>query len=144
MSDKSCPFCGKEGCYVNYEGYEIDSPSSHASCHSEKCMPLKAIIKTDVWKNRPIEDALNARIAELEEENARLKAELYKYRWIPVSETDLIVSNTVLWVASEDGNVCEGYYLKETKKWYHNSVNTKVIKNPTHFSDIVIPEPPKA
>jgi len=61
---RPCPFCGgtkictEKGINLNY------------------CDNCSAESNVEHWNNRPIEDALNARIAELEEENAALKAKL--------------------------------------------------------------------
>jgi len=66
---KTCPWCGHEAKAKVVDGetlyncLNIDCPTGHWT-------PLK------VWNKRPIEDALTARIAELEAER----------RWIPVSE----------------------------------------------------------
>jgi hypothetical protein len=66
---KTCPWCGHEAKAKVVDGetlyncLNIDCPTGHWT-------PLKA------WNTRPIEDALNARIAELEAENAALKAKL--------------------------------------------------------------------
>ena len=62
-----CPFCGRQP----YEG------GGYVSCHTELCLANAdyhepAIGPITDWNTRPIEDALNARIAELEEENNRL------------------------------------------------------------------------
>ena len=60
---KPCPFCG--------EPVEFNKFAEKVVC--EDC---GATSYSDYWNTRPIEDALNARIAELEAER----------RWIPVGE----------------------------------------------------------
>ena len=75
MSDelKACPFCGGSNTTLDY--YEISGPQELGTI--VVCNECGASAKSIVdWNNRPIEDALNARIAELEEAQ----------RWIPVSE----------------------------------------------------------
>ena len=60
---RPCPFCGKEpALHANY-----------ASCVNDDCEQSDwAGLEVDTWNTRPIEDALTARIAELEAENNRL------------------------------------------------------------------------
>ena len=73
MSDlKPCPFCGKE---PNQKGTELgDRPCFYYECDNPKCgasemgwhdTEQEAI---DAWNNRPVEDALQARIDELEKQ----------------------------------------------------------------------------
>ncbi|NLI08142.1 MAG: hypothetical protein GX457_13780 [Thermotogaceae bacterium] len=64
---KPCPFCGRKP----YES------GGYVSCHTEECLANAdyhepAIGSIEDWNTRPIEDALNKRIAELEAENERL------------------------------------------------------------------------
>ena len=68
---RPCPFCGRQP----YES------GGYVSCHTELCLANAdyhepAIGSITDWNTRPIEDALNRRIAELEAAQ----------RWIPVSE----------------------------------------------------------
>jgi len=74
MSDlKPCPFCGSSNTTLDY--YEISCPQELGTI--VVCNDCGASAKSIVdWNTRPIEDALNKRIAELEA--AR--------RWIPVGE----------------------------------------------------------
>lgn len=62
---KACPFC--------------DGQDENCVCHSDVMMAMSR----KNWNTRPIEDALNTRIAELE---SALEAEREAHRWIPVSE----------------------------------------------------------
>jgi BMFP domain-containing protein YqiC len=64
---KKCPFCGRQP----YES------GGYVSCHTELCLANAdyhepAIGSITDWNTRPIEDALNARIAELEAEKCVL------------------------------------------------------------------------
>ena len=66
---KACPFCGRQP----YES------GGYVSCHTELCLANAdyhepAIGPITDWNTRPIEDALNARIAELEAYVAELEA----------------------------------------------------------------------
>ena len=62
---KPCPFCGKEPAIDN----------NFAICVNDDCelSDYWSGLEDCSWNTRPIEDALNARIAELEEENDRLQ-----------------------------------------------------------------------
>ena len=70
MSDelKACPFCGGSNTTLDY--YEISCPQELGTI--VVCNDCGASAKSIVdWNTRPIEDALNARIAELEAESER-------------------------------------------------------------------------
>jgi hypothetical protein len=73
---KPCPFCGNE-LPVHYIAMQnryvqlISCPSCYATISCNKFLSDRDALAT--WNSRPIEDALNARIAELEAENAELK-----------------------------------------------------------------------
>ena len=70
---RPCPFCKSNNTTLDY--YEISCPQELGTI--VVCNDCGASAKSIVdWNTRPIEDALNARIAELEEENAALKAKL--------------------------------------------------------------------
>lgn len=81
------------------------------------------------WNTRPIEDALNAIIAALEAENARLKAEA---RWIPVSER-LPLRGQEIW-AKEAGN------HKITRFLYSPELESIFVRHYTHWREL--PAPP--
>ena len=73
MSEKfrPCPFCGKEP--------HIDANYHLFSCQNKDCIADATNYEATMgffeqWNTRPIEDALTARIAELEVENDRLQA----------------------------------------------------------------------
>lgn len=72
---KSCPFCGKEAAII-IEYYLPDIGCcivNCTNCNASSADKDKAIIN---WNDRPIEDALQKRIAELEAENRRLRKTL--------------------------------------------------------------------
>ena len=68
---KPCPFCGNEPTVTN----EFDDEVLFYGCTKDIDCPLydAPFVNLENWNNRPIEDALHARIAELEAENAMLK-----------------------------------------------------------------------
>jgi Lar family restriction alleviation protein len=99
---KPCPFCGGEAAYTQILG-------NYGRPHEVYCSTCDGGItegrsKDGVihnWNNRPIEDALTARIAELEAEQ----------RWIPVSER-LPEFNKVVAVidmSDKDSHLCNVY-----------------------------------
>ena len=93
---KPCPFCGSSNTTLDY--YEISCPQELGTI--VVCNDCGASAKSiDDWNTRPIEDALNARIAELEAENERLSqllhdemsqleiaTDLGNKRWIALNE----------------------------------------------------------
>jgi len=69
---KPCPFCGSSNTTLDY--YEISCPQELGTI--VVCNDCGASAKSIVdWNTRPIEDALNARIVQLEAELAALKSE---------------------------------------------------------------------
>ena len=77
MSEQSkpCPSCG-----INSWGYEMEyGEITHYYCEGN----CGCRVHPDFFNDRPIEDALQARIAELEAENAALKA---PKEWISVED----------------------------------------------------------
>ena len=79
---KPCPFCGNEPTVTN----EFDDEVLFYGCTKDIDCPLydAPFVNLENWNTRPIEDALNARIAELES----LVEQLI---WVG---NDLLVSNT--------------------------------------------------
>ena len=74
---KPCPFCGGEARLpTDMYGNPVDYETPDCICANDDCPIVEYWIPVENWNTRPIEDALNKRIAELEE----------KQRWIPVSE----------------------------------------------------------
>ena len=106
---KPCPFCGSTDIKLHDE-------ISHAvwcqECFAEvPSIDIESAIK--LWHTRPIEDALNARIAELEAEQ----------RWIPVSERLPEVDQDVL-VFDQRGDITIDYLValnREGVAYYTNS-----------------------
>ena len=83
---KPCPFCGGMPKVNDWTLKGITD--KRCFCDNEKCpVYLSKTIAIDNWNTRPIEDALNARIAELEAEIERLTAhsdiERQDDKWIP-------------------------------------------------------------
>ena len=68
---KACPFCGGE----QKPDVEGDGNVPYEFCMSKICCSCGATVNRG-WNTRPIEDALTARIAELEAENLELRKTL--------------------------------------------------------------------
>jgi len=131
MSDlKPCPFCGKE---PNQKGTELgDRPCFYYECENPKCgasemgwhdTEQEAI---DAWNNRPIEDALQARIKELE--NAAIV-------WHKYPEEKPIDGRHLFW--DSDGNA--PHVLPYNDIVVRN--NPGVFSTQTHWA--YLPAPPK-
>jgi Lar family restriction alleviation protein len=72
---KPCPFCGGEAFYIKIMGnYEKPHEIYCSKCDGAITEGRSEKQVVTNWNTRPIEDALHARIAELEEENDRLQA----------------------------------------------------------------------
>jgi len=114
---KACPFCGSSNTTLDY--YEISCPQELGTI--VVCNGCGASAKSIVdWNTRPIEDALNARIAELEAER----------RWIPVSER-LPEDGEVVWLW-DGNNLGMGYYLVLSGCFMDRDTPLRRIK-PTHW-----------
>ncbi len=80
---RPCPFCGSEAVTrtiydwddLEYMFIEVNDCDLEVTCENERCINGWYLSPKE-WNTRPIEDALTARIAELEAAQ----------RWIPVSE----------------------------------------------------------
>ncbi len=76
---KPCPFCGGEASIENDGLYRwVECLNSKCEASARVFMFINDVGNADYivaqnWNTRPIEDALNARIAELEAENDRLQ-----------------------------------------------------------------------
>lgn len=68
--NKRCPFCG---CKTRVKHLSITG-QNYIGCSNANCQMPTMFLESD-WNTRPIEDALNARIAELEAKMERLKGE---------------------------------------------------------------------
>ena len=73
--NKRCPLCG---CKTRVKHSSITG-ENYIGCSNANCQMPPMILESD-WNTRPIEDALNARIAELEAENAELEAEMERLK----------------------------------------------------------------
>ena len=62
---KPCPFCGGEAQVNTWTMHGITE--SRCFCSNSDCPNSVRTVAFEQWNNRPIEDALEARIAELEE-----------------------------------------------------------------------------
>ncbi len=114
---RPCPFCGSSNTTLDY--YEISCPQELGTI--VVCNDCGASAKSIVdWNTRPIEDALNARIAELEAER----------RWIPVSER-LPEDGEVVWLW-DGNNLGMGYYLVLSGCFMDRDTPLRRIK-PTHW-----------
>ena len=67
---KPCPFCGGEAQVNTWTMHGITE--SRCFCSNSDCPNSVRTVALATWNARPIEDALTARIAELEAENNRL------------------------------------------------------------------------
>ena len=77
---KPCPFCGEEAKIVDCSYYH-EKKSWCAMCGNPSCFAYTEAHKTkslakERWNKRPIEEALQKRIKELEDENGRLRKAL--------------------------------------------------------------------
>ena len=120
---KPCPFCGGMPKVNDWTLKGITD--KRCFCDNEKCpVYLSKTIAIDDWNTRPIEDALNARIAELEAESDQLTARLCQERqddkWIPVSER-LPEANKCVLIYDAGGNMTVDILVKsggvETYFW---------------------------
>jgi len=115
---RPCPFCGgtkictEKGINLNY------------------CDNCSAESNVEHWNNRPIEDALNARIAELEAER----------RWIPVSERmpDDWESVLTIDISKSTRDAVTAFYNPETSLWSTPFSSDLWV---THW--MPLPEPPE-
>ncbi len=61
---KACPFCGHKAETTELRFYE--QIKSCLFCPNPNCIMYNRAMTFEEWQSRPIEDALNKRIAELE------------------------------------------------------------------------------
>ena len=66
MSDelKPCPFCGVATDFIDVNTGEIVP-----ACKNIRCLVIASALTVEAWNTRPLEDALQARIDELEHKN---------------------------------------------------------------------------
>ena len=123
---KPCPFCGKENTVAgSTERMILGWWYACEDCFENR----KGGVYEDRWNTRPIEDALNARIAELEAER----------RWIPVSER--LPERDGFYLVLENVNQVAGYYhWCKVFGWNTDGGRTN-IQSVTHW--MPLPEPPE-
>lgn len=65
MSDelKPCPFCGVATDFIDVNTGEIVP-----ACKNIRCLVIASALTVEAWNTRPLEDALQARITELEKQ----------------------------------------------------------------------------
>ena len=82
---KPCPFCGGEAQVNTWTMHGITE--SRCFCSNSDCPNSVRTVALEQWNTRPIEDVLQARIAELEAEIERFTAhsdiERQDDKWIP-------------------------------------------------------------
>ena len=124
---KPCPFCGQD-VHPDYDAprYVIHQTNKKGCSHGRIFMDRYG------WNARPIEDALNARIAELEAAQ----------RWIPVSERLPEIGVRVLFYNNFIKNIHKGWYsgdewVSEIGVFYNGD---KLIRI-THW--MPLPQPPE-
>ena len=108
---KPCPFCGGEAelCYSEVDTF---------------CRKCNVRQETELWNTRPIEDALNARIAELEAE-LKITDELLK----EATETIGAVVACCTYNSNDDAKI--GIYGIDQKAF------TRIDQFITHYNDAV-------
>ena len=94
---KPCPFCGNEAQVNTWTMHGITE--SRCFCSNSDCPNSVRTVALEQWNTRPIEDALHARIAELEAENNRLAELLHNELSSVEIATDL---GNKRWVALND------------------------------------------
>ena len=157
---KPCPFCGGMPKVNDWTLKGITD--KRCFCDNEKCpVYLSKTVAIDDWNTRPIEDALNARIAELEANIEILKDQqrearnilidkklqidsLYEagyklqQRWRVVANGELPEDGEVVWLW--DGKyIGMGYYLVFAGQFMDRDTPLRRIK-PTHW--MPLPESP--
>ena len=108
---KPCPFCGGEAelCYSEVDTF---------------CRKCNVMQETELWNTRPIEDALNARIAELEAE-LKITDELLK----EATETIGAVVACCTYNSNDDAKI--GIYGIDQKAF------TRIDQFMTHYNDAI-------
>jgi hypothetical protein len=129
---KPCPFCGKTEVFLG----EPLNPDEYGvmcnSCGAVSGLDEDGNFAEQLYNTRPIEDALNKRIAELEAQQPR---------WIPVSERLPELPNWVIAYnpISNSGDPCPAFY--RDGKWYFELGEEWDMNKPTHWRPL--PAPPE-
>ena len=126
---KSCPFCGGQALtktFFDYDDLEympLDTIEPEVTCENERCINGWWLSPND-WNTRPIEDALNASIAELEAE-LKITDELLK----EATETIGAVVACCTYNSNDDAKI--GIYGIDQKAF------TRIDQFITHYNDAV-------
>lgn len=101
---KPCPFCGKKASIQDCSYYG-SAPAWSAMCDNPTCFAYTEAFKTkkeaiERWNNRPAEEALQKRIAELEAERDRLRKALQGL--MQAVDGCLTPSEALLWKKCEE------------------------------------------
>ena len=113
---KLCPFCGSSNTTLDY--YEISCPQELGTIVI--CKDCGASSTRWSWNTRPIEDALNARIAELEEAQ----------RWIPIASGRLPEKFQECIVLDKN---------KRVHNWIHDDALLPLFAEYTHWMPLPVP-----
>ena len=112
---KPCPFCGGKAVTstffdwddLEYMAIEVNDCDAEVTCENERCIN-GWYLPPEAWNTRPIEDALTARIAELEAENDRLQSGWFRDETIcPDGSLRPTVSQLLSRIAELEGLVDE-------------------------------------
>ena len=126
---KPCPFCGGQALtktFFDYDDLEympLDIIEPEVTCENERCINGWWLSPND-WNTRPIEDALNASIAELEAE-LKITDELLK----EATETIGAVVACCTYNSNDDAKI--GIYGIDQKAF------TRIDQFITHYNDAV-------
>ena len=117
---KPCPFCGSEPveCMSKIDG------NTYCGCWDKEDCPMAGWVTAKEWNTRPIEDALNARIAKLEAE-LKITDELLK----EATETIGAVVACCTYNSNEDAKI--GIYGIDQKAF------TRIDQFMTHYNDAI-------
>lgn len=109
---KACPFCGKSDIHIEQKGtfFWCECYDCGAISREHHTLPGVNVLQSEniargYWNQRPLEDALHARIAELEATQ----------RWIPVSEPPKIDGTYLLRNIYDDVYSCD--FIANTNTW---------------------------
>ena len=126
---RPCPFCGGQALtstFLDYDDLEympLDTIEPEVTCENERCINGWWLSPND-WNTRPIEDALNASIAELEAE-LKITDELLK----EATETIGAVIACCTYNSNDDAKI--GIYGIDQKAF------TRIDQFITHYNDAV-------